>query len=222
MKRTALAVVVITAANALAFRPEAAASPSFWLALSVPYAALAALAVYALWDAGTLRDVLRPKWGDLSVGAFVAAILLIASWIGRSVFSPSGTDRGAWLYRVYLQVGSSEALQRSILLTSLLLCIPVLEELVWRSWVLDELLERFGKRLGWPLAALLYALSLAPTAYFLADERAGLNPLLVLAALGCGLVWSFMAMFQRRLPPVIIAHVAFTYFSAVQFRFPGA
>jgi membrane protease YdiL (CAAX protease family) len=222
MKRAALAVVVIAAANAFAFRPEVAASPTFWLALALPYAALAGLAGYALWDAGTLRDVLRPKWGDLSVGAFVAAVLLIASWVGRSVVSPSGSERGAWLYRVYLQVGASEVLQRSVVLTALLLLIPFLEELVWRSWVLDELVERFGKRRGWPIAALLYALSLMPTAYFLADDRAGLNPLLVLAGLGCGLVWSFMAMFLGRLPPVIISHMAFTYFSTVQFRFPGA
>ena len=222
MKRAAFSFLVITAANAAAFRPEAAASATFWLALAVPYALLGALALYSLWDAGTLRDVLRPKWGDLSVGAATAAVLLIASWVGRSVFSPSGSERGAWLYRVYLQVGSSEHLQRSIVLTSLLLCIPLMEELVWRSWVLEELLERFGKRRGWPLAALLYALSLAPTVYLLSDPKAGLNPLLVLAGLGCGLVWSFMAMFQRRLPPVIISHMAFTYFSTVQFRFPGA
>ena len=128
-------------------------------------------AVYRLWDTDTLRDVLRPKWGDLSIGALTAAALLLASWVGRSVLSPPGTDRGAWLYRIYLQIGSSDALQRSILLTSLLLLIPVLEELVWRSYVLDQLLERFGKRRGWPLAALLYSLSLTPTVFALSDPR---------------------------------------------------
>ncbi len=222
MKGVLLVFAVITAANAVAFRPEAAASAKFWLALGVPYAVLAALAVYRLWDTDTLRDVLRPKWGDLSIGALTAAALLLASWVGRSVLSPSGTERGAWLYRIYLQVGSSEALQRSILLTSLLLLVPVLEELVWRSWVLDQLLERFGKRRGWPLAALLYSLSLTPTVFALSDPQAGLNPLLVLAALGCGLVWSFMTMVSGRLPPVIMSHMAFTYFSTAQFRFPGA
>jgi hypothetical protein len=51
---------------------------------------------------------------------------------------------------------------------------------------------------------------------------AGLNPLLVLAALGCGLCWSFMARMFDRLPPVMVSHAVFTYFSATQFRVPGA
>jgi membrane protease YdiL (CAAX protease family) len=54
----------------------------------------------------------------------------------------------------------------------------------------------------------------------LSDPIAGINPLLVTGALGCGLVWSFLAVFRGRLVPVVIAHAVFTYFSLVQFHWP--
>ena len=87
--------------------------------------------------------------------------------------------------------------------------------------VLHQLTERLGPRRAWPLAALLYALSVAPTIFTLADPIAGPNPLLFIAALGCGIFWTFIASRTNRLPPSIISHVAFTYFSVTQFRTPG-
>jgi uncharacterized protein len=56
--------------------------------------------------------------------------------------------------------------------------------------------------------------------YSLRDPVAGPNPLLVMAAFGCGLVWTFLAGRFERLLPSIVAHLVFTYFSAVQFRWP--
>jgi membrane protease YdiL (CAAX protease family) len=65
----------------------------------------------------------------------------------------------------------------------------------------------------------LYSLASLPTAYTL-RSAAGLNPLLVLATFGCGLVWTFLTMRVGRLVPAIFSHMAFTYFSVVQFRIP--
>jgi membrane protease YdiL (CAAX protease family) len=86
--------------------------------------------------------------------------------------------------------------------------------------VLDELTQRFGTRRAWPLAALCYGVTALPTLVTLRDAAAGYNPLLLTAAIGCGLVWSFLARLKGRLPPVVIAHGLFTYFSLVQFRWP--
>ncbi|MBX3126586.1 MAG: CPBP family intramembrane metalloprotease [Polyangiaceae bacterium] len=221
MKRALLVTALVAVAHGMAFRPALAGSTEFWLWLAVPYALLAGFAVWRLWDDGTLLDVLKPKWGDLSIGALTAAVLLVGSWLLRSVITPPSTERGAWLFRLYLQVGDSEVLQRSIPLTTALLFIPVCEELVWRGWVQRDVTEAFGTRRGWPIGAGLYAVAVLPTAFLLADPVAGANPLLVLAALGTGLFWGFMTSVLGRLPPVIISHMAFTYFSAVQFRFPG-
>jgi len=221
MKLTLLSVTVITAAMALAFSLDAAASPRFWLSLGVPYAALAALALYKLWDEGALVDVLSPRWGDLSVGFVTGLLLVLASWGARAVLAPAGSTRLGWLFRIYAQVGDTDAVQRSVLYTSALFGIVVCEELVWRSMVLDELTQRFGTRRGWPLSALCYGVTALPTLYTLRDPVAGYNPLLATAALGCGIVWSFLASFKGRLVPVVIAHAFFTYFSLVQFRWPA-
>jgi membrane protease YdiL (CAAX protease family) len=149
-----------------------------------------------------------------------AAVLLLASFGARAVLAPAGSTRLAWLVRIYAQIGDPDVVQRSIAYTSLLLLIVVCEELVWRSMVLDELTARFGSRRGWPLAALCYGVTALPTLFTLRDPLAGLNPLLVTATLGCGIVWSFLASIKGRLLPVVIAHGVFTYFSLVQFRWP--
>lgn len=221
MKFTLLTLVVITAAMAFAFRLEMAATPWFWAALAVPYAALAAVAVYRLWDEGALLDVLAPRWGDVSLGIVTAGVLILASWGARAILAPADSPQLFWLVRIYAQVGNPDALQRSVGYTCLLLFIVVCEELVWRSLVLDELTVRFGTRRAWPIAALCYGATALPTLYTLRVPGAGLNPLLVTAAVGCGLVWSFLGSIKGRLLPVVLAHGVFTYFSLVQFRWPA-
>jgi uncharacterized protein len=220
--RLLLVVVVATLGAVLfAFRPSVAGTLTFWLGLAIPYALLSLVALYRMWDEGTLLDKLAPRWGDLSIGAVTAALLLVASWGVRQFVAPPGTANQAWLFRIYLQVGDAEEVQRSIGLTALLLLIPLCEELVWRGLVLDLLTNAVGPRAAWPLTALLYALAHLPTLWLLADPVAGLNPLLLLGAFGSGVVWSFLASRTKRLPPVVFSHLAFTYFSVAQFRWPG-
>jgi hypothetical protein len=218
---TLISLVVITAAMAFAFRIELAGTPWFWVSLLVPYGALAVVAVKRLWDDGTLLDVLGPRWGDLSVGVVTGALLLVASFGARAVLAPAESTRLAWLFRIYAQVGNPDVVQRSMMYTGALFVVVICEELVWRSLVLDELSARFGTRRAWPLSALCYAIAALPTLYTLRDPLAGYNPMLVTAALGCGIVWSFLASLKGRLVPVIIAHAVFTYFSLVQFRWPS-
>ncbi len=221
MKLTLLTVLVTTAAMGFAFRANVAGTPTFWLSLLVPYLVLAGLAVKKLWDEGALLDVAGPRWGDLSVGALTGGLLLLASFGARAVLAPADSVRQAWLFRIYAQVGDPDVVQRSVLYTAAVFVIVVCEELVWRSMVLDELSQRFGTRLGWPLAALAYGFSMLPTLFTLRDPLAGLNPLLLTSGIGCGIVWSFLASIKGRLPPVIVAHAVFTYFSLVQFRWPS-
>jgi hypothetical protein len=222
MKRVALVVVVTTAIFAYAFRPQLANSLHFWLAIAIPYLLLSGLALHKMWDDGTLIDILKPRWGDVSIAALVTTLLFLGSWAGRAVLAPAGTARQAWVFRIYLQIGEAEVLERSVLFTAFLLLIPILEELVWRGMILSLLTERLGTRRAWPMTALLYGLVMAPTLFTLGDPVAGPNPMLLTAGLFAGLFWSFAASVTGRLPPVIISHVAFTYFSAVQFRWPGA
>jgi membrane protease YdiL (CAAX protease family) len=222
VKRIAFVVLLVGAAHAIAFREVLAGSPAFFGWLLGAYLIASVVAIHHFWDEGTLLDKLGPRWGDLSIGALSAMTLLVASWLGRSVLAPSGTPRQAWLYRIYIQLGDPEVIQHSIWLTGALLALSIAEELVFRGLVLDLLSERLGSRVGWIAAALVYTVAISPTVYVLRDPVAGLNPLLVTAALGAGLVWSFLTARFGRLAPVAISHMAFIYFSVVQFRWPGS
>jgi membrane protease YdiL (CAAX protease family) len=220
MKVVLLVVVATTLGNAVAFRPEWGGTWKFWLTLGGVYLALALLAVYRIWDEGIVKTVFKLKSGDFALGALIGLLLLIGTWLGRLVLTPAGSEEQAWLAYIYLMLGDPKALQSSIVLTTTLLGIAALEEIVWRAMVLDELMQRLGDRRAWPVCALLYAVSLTPTMVTLRGP-AGLNPLLPLAALGCGLVWGFSARIFGRLPPLMVSHMVFTYFAATQFRLPG-
>ena len=221
MALVAIVFVVATASVGFALRPEVAATWTMWAGLGLPYAALGGLALYWMHKQHVLAERLRPKWGDISIGILVAAVLGFCFWGTRSLLTPSGSQELAWLYRIYLQLGPSDAIQRSFALTGTLVAIAALEEVVWRGLVLGELNRRVGERYGWVLTALLYAGATVPTAFTLADPEAGPNPLLIIAAMGCGLFWSFTARLTGRVPPVVISHMVFTYFMALQFRPPG-
>lgn len=218
--RTLLAFIALTATYAFAFRPELGGTATFFWIFGVPHALLAAVAIHKLWNDGTLLERLVPRGGDISIGFLAAVVLLLSSWAARATLTPPGTQRSAWLFSIYLQLGDPEALQKSVILTLVLLGIVLCEELVWRGLVLEEMNELLGTRRGWLVAALLYSLASVPTAYTLRDPVAGPNPLLVFATLGCGLVWTFMAGRFGRLFPGAVSHMVFTYFSAVQFRLP--
>lgn len=210
MRLVVLACAVVATAIAFSMRQQMAASPAMWLGLCLPYALLAALAVHHLYEDGTLLDRTRFRWGDFSIGVIAAALLIGGAWVLRNVLLPPGSGASVWLFRLLLQLGN---LQRTPLLAVVFLLLALAEELVWRGMVLDILTERFGSRVGWMLAAVAYAIAHLPSVVTLSDPVAGPNPLLVLAALGCGLVWSFAAARLGRLPPVVISHLAFVYFA---------
>lgn len=217
-----IATLVLTFAGvAYSFSEPRAGSGLFWLGVSLPYVFLLALALHKMWAEGTLVEWLTPRWGDLSIGATSMIVLLCASWAARQVLTPAGSARQAWLFRIYLQLGNPEHLQRSTGYTLLILAICVADEIVWRGMVLSELTQRFGRRAALPLSTLAYGFALLPTLWLLRDPVVGLNPLLLTAALGCGLIWSFMASAVGRLTPVMISHMAFAYFTIVEFRLPG-
>ena len=222
MIQVLVAFVVTAGASAFALRPALAGTTTMWLVVGVPYLLLGAYALRDLWSLDSLVERIKPRWGDLTIGILIAAVLMLGAWTTtRGLLHPPGNDRQAWLWHIYLQLGPSDAIQHSAVLTAVILGIAALEEIVWRGMVLSHLEIRFGQRRGWLLCTLLYAASTVPSIFTLSDPVAGPNPLLVVAALGCGLFWSFAASLQKRLPPVAISHMVFTYFMTVQFRPPG-
>ncbi len=221
MKRAAAVFFGTMGCTTAAFHPALAQTPWFWLLLLLPHLVLGGYYVYRCWDEGSLLERLQPRWGDLSLAALMAMALLFGSIAVQAKLTPPGSAEQAWLLRIFSQLGSGLLLERRWGIVLVVVAIATLEELSWRGLLLDALAERVGWRRAWLAAALLYPLALVPTSFMLADPTAGPNPLLPLAALAAGLPWSFFAARQQRLPPVIVAHAAFAYFSTVQLRLPG-
>ncbi len=220
-------VMVITAllgaASWLAFDEERAGALSFWALAVGPTVLVAAYALVRALRDGELFDLVRPEWGDATRGILSAALLLGAAVVAQRTIAPAGTPRDAWTARIYLQLGDPGWLRGHTGLVALLVVIAAAaEEVVWRGLVTRLIAEQVGSRFAWIWAAFAYALALTPTAWALRDPGAGLNPLLVVAALGLGLVWGGMARLTRRIFPGVLSHAAFDWCVIMLFRLWGS
>ncbi len=214
----AAAVVVTGVFSYLAFSPDRSGSVAFWALALGPSVALAAVA--SLWAGreGFLAEWLKPRWGDFTRGVLGAVGLFCAAWGVTRVLAPVGSPREIWLVSLYGQIGDPRALQAHAPLVALAVAVAAfVEELVWRGAVTQLLAERVGSRTAWIWAAGFYALAFVPTAWAL-RAGGGINPLLVIAAAGGGLVWGGMARAFGGLAPSILAHALFDW--AVLMMFP--
>jgi membrane protease YdiL (CAAX protease family) len=201
----ALAVMV-----AVGFRPSLAGTPALWFVVGVPYVILAGIAVFQLQRRERLRALFRFKSGDASLGIVIGLALLVGAWLFAKRWLPLDSLQHAWLLRVFLLAGDVSR----PLASSALLLIILSEELVWRGWIQALLRDRLGPKHAWYACAILYCAAHLPSLVTLQDPAAGTNPLLLLAALGCGLCWSLLAERSGRLLPSLFSHVVFSYFAA--------
>jgi uncharacterized protein len=199
-----------TVAISQAFRPDRGGTMSV-LAIM---AALYVLGIAASWiwlsRRGELKRKLAPNRGDVTFGALIACGMYLAG-VGAHLFLTSrGSPQAAWLYRVYLQIGDPKV-TGAFIVGPIILAIAAAEELTWRGLVQGALEEAHGKRVALIATALLYAGCHLPTIYLLRDPIVGWNPLVVLAALGGGLVWGWLAMRFERVALGLFAHALFSW-----------
>jgi len=210
------AVVTLASAGAVAyaFSEDHAGTPWMLGSLGLAYGFLALLAVWRLASRSEL-SVLRPRGGDLTIGAIVAAVLYGVA-MGVHVLLTSQPPRSAWIMRIYACLGDPTSEHRH-LIGGVVFLIAALEELVWRGLVMRVLTESFGWLRSWLIQACLFALAHGSTLILLGDPKAGPNPLLIAAGLTYSLVWGRLAMRFDRLPPALFAHALFTW---AVFEFP--
>ena len=181
---------------------------SEWRSAPVRLAASAALSVILsicaliiLHKRGRIRDRLIPRWGDLSIGVVSAAALIITTWAGRTLLSPRGVPRQAWLAQVYWFLGDPSELVSIAWVPWLVVLAPMLDEIVWRGWIQDGLSVVVPRGLGWALTAGLYGLQAIPTLFTLSDSVAGPNPLLLTMGMVAGMLFSFLTHITGRATP---------------------
>jgi membrane protease YdiL (CAAX protease family) len=193
-----------------AFDPRRAGTQAMLIAIGLFYALTGAFTLRRLDQRGELRRRFRPAGGDLTLGAVVAGALYGVAHLVDQTVAAHGSLREAWIMRVYLQLGDPEAPDR-MLVGGAVFVIAALEELVWRGLVMRSLEAVCGARRALVVTSLLFATAHAPTLYLLGDATAGPNPLIVLAALGCGTVWGLVYLRTSRLVPALFAHALFSW-----------
>jgi len=213
-----VAIALTLAGAAASFHPSLAGTPWMWLAFGTSQAPLAIVSLAKLKRNGEMREMLQPRWGDISMG-MGSSLLLLASSLGmRTLIAPAGSPREAWLFRAYLQAGDPKVLQdRWPIIAVAIIALAFVAELGWRGLVFPSVEERVGSRRAWPIVGVAYGLSFAPSAYWLRDAT-GWNLLVPMAAVAGGLIWSYLAARTRRLVPSMMSHAVFLWFVVVQFR----
>jgi hypothetical protein len=212
----AFAVTIATGAVlTYAFDPARAGQASMLGAIGALYALLTAVALVRLHRRGELLRRFRPVSGDMTLGALTAGLLYGAGRIVQLVLAGHGSPREAWVVRLYLQIGDTDAAGHWVV-GGAVFAVAALEEIVWRGLVMRTLEDALGAKKALLYSALLFALAHAPTAYLLRDPVAGLNPLVVVAALGCSLVWGALVLRTGRMVPALLAHALFSW-SVIEF-----
>jgi membrane protease YdiL (CAAX protease family) len=198
-----------------AFDPARAGQPAMLASIGALYALLTIVALVRLHRRGELAARFRPVSGDMTFGAVTAGLLYGAGRIVAMLLAGHGSPREAWIVRLYLQIGDVDAAGRGLVGASVF-AVAALEEIVWRGLVMRTLCDALGARRGLVYSSLLFALAHVPTAYLLRDPTAGPNPLVVVAALGCSLVWGALVLRTGRLLPALLAHALFSW-SIIEF-----
>jgi membrane protease YdiL (CAAX protease family) len=218
----AAVVVAIGVAARFAFLPSHEGKPLYLLILVVPTVAIAAIGLFRAYVDGVAKSWMGVKSGDFTRGFVACALLFAGAWAFTKVVAPPGSPREEWLALLYAQIGDPAVLRKNVVpVVAGIIVAAIAEEIVWRGFVTSLLEEKVGSRHAWIYAAALYAAAHLPVAWVLAGKRAGLNPVLPLAALGAGLLWGAMARRYGRLAPSIFSHILFDWTVVMMFRLWG-
>jgi membrane protease YdiL (CAAX protease family) len=171
---------------------------NFWLMMSLSTTLLALISFLFGWPL-ILKDELNWKNGILGIG--LAAILYALFWLGNqgliiiSEWLPSLLpNRSANIHAVYTNRGNLPPL-----LVGTLLFFPIGfgEEIFWRGFIQRQFSKKWNPGSAFLLTTFLYTAVHFPTG----------NPVLILAALTCGLFWGGLYWATGSLVPVLISHI---------------
>jgi membrane protease YdiL (CAAX protease family) len=219
-----ITLVVVGAGAYFAFRPESSGTVAFWVFAAGPSLVLGTVAAAWARREDLLRDWLFPRWGDFTRGVAGAALFFGVAYAFTRIVAPVGSRREIWLVALYGQIGDPRLLAaHAPAIAATIAATALAEEVLWRGLVTQLLAEKVGSRMAWLWAAGLYALAYVPSAWSLraggaSGGLAALNPVLVVVALGGGLLWGAMARGFGRLAPSVLAHALFDW--AVVMMFP--
>jgi membrane protease YdiL (CAAX protease family) len=166
--------------------------PGVWTRMAVVNAGLSAL-LFAR-HGRVLGALVRPRLASVGVGLAAAAVLYAGADLFMAALRTLAPALAGQVDQVYAWSGDAPLAVRL-----LLLCVIVPgEDLVWRGAVTLPLAARLGPAWGCLAAGTVFAIA----------HLTGGPPLLAIAALAMGTLWSALAVRTRSLVPVIASHLA--------------
>ncbi len=211
--QAALVTAVSAAVLGYGFSSRAVGPARMLPIIGASYVLLGAGALAFLRGRGELRAQLAPRRLDITAGALVAVGLFIVTNMAAIVIL-RGRPQESWLWRLLVQLGDPRVVP-AVYVGPAILVIATLEEIVWRGWVMNALRVAHGSRTALWLSSLLYGLAHLGTLFTLRTDAAGPNPLVIAAAVFCGMVWGAMALRFERLAPSLFAHAFFSWATAL-------
>ena len=168
-----------------------AASLGLWSGMGTTAVVVCVAVLATRWQA--LREMLRPRPRPILIGLASGLLLALATHLSYGPLSALAPFVKAGTAQLYLETASRPRLTFGLLLVP----IAIAEEVVWRGAVQTALSARFGTAAAVLVGAALYAVCHAPIG----------APVLMIAALGCGLVWGSLRATTAGLVAPILAHV---------------
>ncbi|MBW2673103.1 MAG: CPBP family intramembrane metalloprotease [Deltaproteobacteria bacterium] len=185
-----LLLVTVILANALWFATFYLTFSTFWIKIAV---SASSLAVLSWWIRPIKRDRLRFDTKALLIGLVSAMVLYLIFWAGKEISTALFPFAERQIGSVY---GKGAGTPLWIVLLLLLCVTGPCEELYWRGFLQERLMERFGGLGGWLLTTVIYA----------AVHLWSFNFMLVGAAAVAGAFWGALYWRIGNLLPVIISH----------------
>lgn len=197
-------VAALACAVGLAFQPSRAFGRVGFIALATALVVLAVIAVARTRARGE-GATLRPRGGDLTLGALVAGMIYALALGSVPILFPRGTAAEAAFLAAYLPL--IDPLHPDARHATAAACglLAALEEVTLRAQVQPALTRAIGVIPGWLATALLDALAWVPAALLLADARIGFNVVFVSFAAVTALASGWLRVRTDRVAPAALA-----------------
>ncbi len=198
------AVAALACAIGLAFQPSRAFGRVAFIALATALVVLAVFAVARTRARGEAAT-LRPRGGDLSLGAVVAATVYALALGAVPIVFPRGTAAEASFLMAYVPL--IDPLQPDARHATAAACglLVALEEVTLRGLVQPALTRVLGVIPGWLVTAALDTAAWIPAALLLADSRVGFNAVFVAFAAITATATGWLYVRTGRVPPAALA-----------------
>lgn len=168
---------------------------NFWIEMTIAAGLLAGISFYINQKAS---DFINKRLYDFKpfyivVGLVSALILYLVFFAGDRISNLLFNFAGQQVSGIY---GNKILLNPVTIGLLLFFIIGPAEEIFWRGFVQDTMMEKFGGNKGWLIASLIYG----------GVHIFALNFMLFMAALICGLFWGYIFKRYKSLWPGIISH----------------